>query len=168
MVKFEAPIFEAGDRISAFLYDQWGWHLRVIAMWTYTLFTGPTVDLLIAGDRIDRWGEWMNVAVPMILGFWCLALFKRATLSNANTYMVLLRTGSFMMFLRMLSVAFAISYTIGALLSPEPVNIARAIHEVHYCLVLYWTCTIVPDRPRKKRRLLPVLKLFPDPVPQGA
>ena len=70
--------------------------------------------------------------------------------------------------LRMVAIAFAISYTIGALLAPNPANIARAVHEVHYWFVIYWVCTIVPDRPRKKRRLLPVLKLFPDPVPHGA
>lgn len=167
MVKFEAPIFDASDRISAFLYDQRGWHLRVIAMWSHVLYTGPVVDLVIAGDRINTFVEWFAAVVPILLGMACLWIFKRASVAQANSYMMVLRTDGFMTFLRMFAIGFAVAYALGAMLSPTLVNIARAVHEIHYCFVIYWVCTIVPDRPRKKRRLLPVLKLFPDPLPQG-
>lgn len=168
LYEIEDVVFDAGDKVSAFLYDQWGWHMRVILMWTYTLFPAPLVDMLIAGDRINEFGEWFHVGLVTILGLISLFLFHRASISAANTYMAVLRRGVFMLFLRMAAVAFTVAFLIGAIFWPSPGTIADAVHEVHYLICLYWVLTQVPDRPRRKRRLLPRLKLFEDPLPQGA
>lgn len=165
---FEDRFFGIGDRLSEFLYDLTGWQLRGLVLWAYVLFNGPMLNLLIAGDRIDSMGEWFSVGITVILGLTTLHFLRRFTISTVNTYVMTLRSGPMMMLLRVMAICFLTSYVVALVVTPKLTNIGPVIDEAIWVLVHYWAVSIVPERPRRKRRLLPRLKLFDDPLPRGA